>query len=184
MDSLWMDIRHDKEVAFEELFLHSNGFLFNYGMHFTRNKEQVLYAIQSLFVYIWEHRSSLSQPADVKNYLLKAFRNTLLRKNKPAIIDFTTPYFETSIEDKIIAKEDASTVQKLLTRALTQLSDRQKEIIFLRFYDKKTTDDIAEIMGITPKATYKLMARALQMMRKEMGVLHFLFWLTNIFLKK
>ncbi|MFT4204049.1 MAG: sigma-70 family RNA polymerase sigma factor [Chitinophagaceae bacterium] len=176
LELLWSNIRDGNGEALERLFHHTSQELFNYGMYFTRDRERVQHSIQSLFVYLWEHKTTLSQPVSVKNYLLKAFRNTLLKQSKPATIDFLTPSFEASTEYKIIAREEASLLKETLRKALSHLSNRQKEIVFLRFYEKKSTEEIAEIMEITPKATYKLLARALQVLRKEIGVVRFVWW--------
>lgn len=48
-----------------------------------------------------------------------------------------------------------------LSKAFSELTPRQFEAIFLRFYMNQSYEQVAESMGITVKATYKLMARSL-----------------------
>jgi len=58
--------------------------------------------------------------------------------------------------------------QKLID-ALNQLTPRQKEVIYLRYFEELDYEEIATIMDITIKATYKLRARGLDILRQIMN---------------
>ncbi|HEY1163964.1 MAG TPA: sigma factor-like helix-turn-helix DNA-binding protein, partial [Chitinophaga sp.] len=47
-----------------------------------------------------------------------------------------------------------------------QLSDRQQEIVFLRFYEGASYDEIADIMGISTNSAYKLLYKALESLQR------------------
>jgi RNA polymerase sigma factor (sigma-70 family) len=53
---------------------------------------------------------------------------------------------------------------------MNSLSARQKEVIYLRYFEELSYDEIASIMHISVKATYKLSARALDSLRQILNV--------------
>ena len=55
-----------------------------------------------------------------------------------------------------------------LEAALKLLTSRQLEAIFLRFYEGFTYEEVAEMLDITVKATYKIVARALAQLKENM----------------
>ncbi|RQP18677.1 MAG: sigma-70 family RNA polymerase sigma factor [Parapedobacter sp.] len=150
--------------------------LYNYGRNYTDEEELVEDAIQELFVRFWKNRANLTMPASLRNYLFKAFRNHLRDRIKASgryvTADFDERYpFEVviSAEETRIASEMDEAMRTRLTKAMEQLTARQKEAIFLRFYEGFSYEEIAHTMEITVKATYKLMARSIEAMRHEMG---------------
>ena len=75
-----------------------------------------------------------------------------------------------SVESEFIKKETHSSQAQQLLQALNQLTPRQKEVIFLRYFEELEYEEIAAIMDITVKATYKLTARGLEALRQILGV--------------
>jgi len=114
----------------------------------------------------------LGTPVNVKNYLYKAFRLLLFKDAKMIQQNITyeeSEYYDfdatLSIEDSTIEGENIQHVQERLQQKLNQLSPRQREAIFLKFYEGLNYDEIAEVMDISVKGSYKLMARALDSLR-------------------
>ena len=147
--------------------------LYNYGCKYTRNTELIEDAIQDLFVRFWKSRARLNEPPSLKNYLFKAFRNHMIDRLKVAgryvLDDLGGQYaFELvpSVEDDRVAMEKSAITKQKLSAAMVRLTDRQREAIFLRFYEEFSYLEIAEMMGITVKATYKLMARSIDVVRE------------------
>jgi RNA polymerase sigma factor (sigma-70 family) len=50
---------------------------------------------------------------------------------------------------------------------LKALTSRQKEAIFLRFYEGLSFEEVATVLHISVKATYKIMARSLESLRNN-----------------
>lgn len=150
--------------------------LFNYGCRFTSDTELVEDAIQDLFVRFWKNRANLKEPPSLRNYLFKAFRNhmqdRLKSQERYVIGGFDQDHsFEAvpSAEETQMASEEMATRTKRLKAVMSELTDRQREAIFLRFYEEFSYPEIAAMMGITVKATYKLMARSIDVMRNGLG---------------
>ncbi len=82
------------------------------------------------------------------------------------IVHVTHP-IEDSI-DQILIKDQADAELKILLRqALGQLTKRQREAIFLRFFGKMTFQEVADIMSMTLKSTYNLISKALDELQKH-----------------
>ena len=75
-------------------------------------------------------------------------------------------------DDDIITKDlEANVDRKLLTKALHQLSDREKQIMELRFGltngEEKTQKDVADMLGISQSYISRLEKRIIKRLRKE-----------------
>jgi RNA polymerase sporulation-specific sigma factor len=75
-------------------------------------------------------------------------------------------------EDDIITKDlEANVDRKLLTKALHQLSEREKQIMELRFGltngEEKTQKDVADMLGISQSYISRLEKRIIKRLRKE-----------------
>jgi RNA polymerase sigma factor (sigma-70 family) len=147
--------------------------IFNYGLKFTREDDLIDDSIQDLFIRIWQKRENLTVPDSVEYYLLKSFRNILFRKLsqkvKRAYSELDEAYVadaELSFEAQLILEEHSAETGEKLKKAWQQLPARQKEALYLRFYTDASYDDIADIMGISLKATYKTVFRGLEKLRE------------------
>ncbi|MGB3103867.1 RNA polymerase sigma factor [Sphingobacterium siyangense] len=166
------------EPSFKILFERYNQLLFNYGFKFTQDEAIIEDSIQELFVKLWCNRENLSTDVAVKNYLYKAFRRTLVKKVEQSLrrtevtnssVDYLPFTIELPHDLTIIRQERATKVRDRLDQALQQMTARQREIIHLRFFEELPYTDIAEIMGLSTKDTYKLYYRALDSLKKHFG---------------
>jgi len=140
----------------------------------TSDEQLIEDALQETFISIWKYRQTSSVPAMVKQYVYKVFRNQLLlilRKRPVTSYSGELPDFsvEISFDHKIIEGEDAVLLSNQVNIALSKLTSRQREIIYYRFYENLSFDEISGIMDMQTRATYKLLARALAAMKE---VLH------------
>lgn len=84
-------------------------------------------------------------------------------------MEFTPELISVSTrEDEIIRSESEKKVKKNLDAAMEDLSTRQKEAIYLKFYEKMEYGQISEIMSIKVPAVYKLISSGLQRMKKKL----------------
>lgn len=162
--------------VFEQVYNTFFNVLYNYGCKYTSDTELVEDAVQELFVRFWKNRATLNEPPSLKNYLFKAFRNHMNDRLKAAgryvVDDFGdhSPFeWVPSAEETHVVADGEEFRKKKLEKAMSKLTDRQREAIFLRFYEEFSYPDIADMMGITVKATYKLMARSIDTMRETLG---------------
>lgn len=186
-DLHWEAFKKGSATSFSHIYQTYSAGLYNYGSKFSADKDLIKECIQELFVQIWTKRNSISQPAHIKNYLYKSFRNLILKKagqlQKNHDFDETENYaFNVSlnIEEALIDGEKQKRITEQLQLTISRLTPRQREAIFLKFYEQLSYEEIAAIMGITVKATYKIMARSLDFLRdnlskEELMVLYLVF---------
>lgn len=159
------------EQAFEEMYLEYYKRFYVYGVKLTGVPELVEDAIHDIMIYIWEHRTTISEMKNPPGYFFTSFRNLLFKKLKQVKLTVEDQSIhtddETTPEKKMIEKETARNQKKQLERSFDELTPRQLEAVLLRFYHQMSYEEIAGIMNITTKATYKLMARALAVLKEK-----------------
>lgn len=173
----WLSFQQGSKRALAACYNDYADYLYNYGCKFTADTALVEDTIQDLFLKLWKNRENLGRPASVKNYLLKSLRGLLIRniqktqRHAPEMLDEENYVFllEGSPENIRISHEQAAFRSGQLNTALEQLTPRQREAIFLRFYEEMSYEDISDILSITTKATYKIMARALEALHDRLG---------------
>ncbi|MDQ3277769.1 MAG: sigma-70 family RNA polymerase sigma factor, partial [Bacteroidota bacterium] len=147
--------------------------LMAYGRKFTSEMSVIEDCIQELFVQFWIARNRLDGVQSIRSYLFVSFRHSLLK----ALEKLTRPEqdllhgeeagfsIEASIEQVMINRECLYESKVNLEAALEKLTGRQKEAVFLMFYEGMRYEEIAQVLQISTKATYKLMARAIGELR-------------------
>lgn len=173
----WQSFKAGNADAFEYLYRNYSSGLYNYGSKFSHDKELIKECIQDLFVGIWTRRDTLGNPVHLKNYLYKSFRHLIFKKafqlqNFESYDEAHDNYaFQASlnVEEAMIDGEHRINVSAQLNLAMAKLTARQREAVFLRFYEQLSYEEIAEVMDISVKASYKIMARALGFLKENLS---------------
>ncbi|MCO4293574.1 sigma-70 family RNA polymerase sigma factor [Solitalea sp. MAHUQ-68] len=178
---LWVAFKEGDLKAYEQIYTIYYRQLYNYAHKYTSDSDLVNDLIHDLFVKIWNNRISLNIPVSVRNYLFKSFRGHLfnhLRDTRHYSVGSTDDLEQVeafnlevkqSPEADVIDREKKNHVRILINNAIDHLTDRQKEAIYLKYYEGFSYPEIAEIMGLTQKGTYKLIARAISTLREHAG---------------
>ena len=172
-DQLWVDFQNGSEQAFTEIYNAFFRLLYNYGCKFTSDKDLVKDSIHDLFVKLWEKRCEVSIVTSLKYYLLKAMRHKMLdaleKKKKLSLgqenlseshFEFVLPY-----ESLLISHQLSQEQQARLLRAVNLLTPRQKEAIFLRYYNSMSYEEIAALMSLSVDSCYNLISKALHLIK-------------------
>ena len=83
-----------------------------------------------------------------------------LNDNYEFIIEF-------DVETSLIKVESSEEIKLKLQRILNNLPRRQKEILYLRFYEGMDQDRIAQVMGLNRQSVYNLLHEAINGLRKH-----------------
>jgi RNA polymerase sigma factor (sigma-70 family) len=166
-DILWDSFRQGNKKALAVLFERHYDVLYQYGFKICRDSERVNDSLQDLFIEIWQQR----QPTpllSMRAYLIKALRYKLIRAansdNRMAVLQDDL-YFEMSHESFLIQCEQDKANVAALTEQLEHLSPRQREIIFLRFYQHLSYREICEIMKIEYQVARNQLSQAIKKLR-------------------
>ncbi|MDO5524300.1 MAG: sigma-70 family RNA polymerase sigma factor, partial [Bacteroidia bacterium] len=83
-----------------------------------------------------------------------------------------------TIEDKLIDEEEQTRTENQITEMLDSLTERQREIVYLRYVQEYDYPEIAELLHISIHGCRKLLSKAMQNLREKYGPLIFLFLLS------
>lgn len=171
---LFAAIRDGEKKALSVLFLRHYDVLKHYGLRISPSPELVEECIQELFIYIFEAYGRLSDVKQIKAYLFSSLRRRMIekltreRRQKDAGMELPVlTAIQFSGEDLRIQEEGQQHIQQALTQALGELSWRQKEAIYLRYYNGLRTKEIAEIMGVANQTILNTLYQALKKIRKN-----------------
>jgi len=176
---IWDKFLEGNANAFEILYERNISHLANYGRRMCQDKELVKDAIQDVYVDLWRNRSNLSRTDSIKYYLLKALRRNLVKKivavkNTEVMKrseNLVLETFETSHDFTLMALEIESEKIHQVRDLLNGLPARQKEAIYLRFYNDLNFTQISDIMGINQQSAYNMVFRAIESLREKVSSL-------------
>lgn len=149
--------------------------LFRYGLRFTSNSEIIKDCIQEVFTTLYKNRNNLIIPDNIKVYLLVSLKNCLIRTlykesfyegEMPENIRFT---LEPTVEEIFIDNEQHANQQKKIKEILALLSPRQKEIIYYRYIQELSMDEICILMDLNYQSAQNLIQRSLKKIRTNYG---------------
>jgi RNA polymerase sigma-70 factor (ECF subfamily) len=128
--------------------------------------------VQDVFIHVWEHRQSLIVRGSLSVYLHVAIRNRAYKHlrhdkvverhaetsaNDPTSAG-TSALWPSPVNDPMAALA-ATEADRALLQALQGLSERDREILVLRWRDGWGFDDIAQLIGITSVAARTVVLR-------------------------
>jgi RNA polymerase sigma factor (sigma-70 family) len=188
--SLWREFQNGNKAAYSFIYEQYSDNLYNYGMQLVKNSDLVEDAIQDIFINLWRCRKNLTRVKSIKFYLLTCLRREIIKKIKKEnrfISDYNPSdqksfqfTFNRCIEDDMIEEEASLEKQEKLHRILLSLSKRQREIIYLKFYEDLSYSQIAEHLRLDLKYTYNVASTAFGLIRKHfVSPLCCILWLFN-----
>lgn len=176
-DLLWGSFLDGSRSAFQEIYSKFYQNLYSYGMRKLNHAELVRDCIQDLFITLWTNRNNLSRTTNIKFYLLASLRNQLIKvaaadgKWQKVEISSTDDFrIQFNPELEYIRKENLSQKAKILIEALDKLTARQKEVLYLRYFEELNYEQIADLLNLTVKGVYKLNYRAIDAMKLILNV--------------
>ena len=171
--ALWTAYRGGSREALDLILEKYTRLLLAYGSRITKDHFLIEDCIQDIFVELWYKREVISETDNIKLYLLKSLRRKIIRaltvKNRIPVQSLDDDYedeLEFSAEFNLIQDEVFNDRRKQLKEGLAQLSKRQREAVYLKFYEHFDYNEISEAMNLTVKSTYKLIGKAIETLRK------------------
>jgi RNA polymerase sigma factor (sigma-70 family) len=169
----WHRLLRGDVTALEDLMEAHSRLLFRYGRKFSTDADLVKDCIQDLYLDLWERRDHLRPDVRVKPYLMVALRRRIHRQaQRQASLDGTPepdllPLVDFSVEEKYIEDEATLTRAQALHALLKSLPTRQKEAVYLRFFEDLDREEIAQTMGVAPQSVSNLLQEALRKLRAQ-----------------
>jgi RNA polymerase sigma factor (sigma-70 family) len=172
---LWAAFRGGNLEALAVLFEAHYAALFSYGLKLTGDEEMVKDGIQQLFQKLLQRPGQVAAVQLVKAYFFTALRRhlgdeTKRRRRSFSLLNAYADPFEVtySHEEFLIAQQSDAAQQARLMGALNRLSQRQREALYLKFFDGFSYEHIAEVMALNTQSVRNLVFNALKALRSSM----------------
>ena len=178
-DALWQSFvggsLSGSQVVFGQLIEQHYKPLLSYGTKLSKDADFVKDCIHDLFIVIWQKRLNLTEVKSPRFYLLGALRNQIFKeRNKHKWLreaeEIGEGYdleVEFAIEQHIIVQETSEENHLKIKDLLTKITKRQREAIYLRFYQDLEYAEIAEIMSVTTHSVVNLIYEAVKQLRQN-----------------
>ena len=170
---LWTQIREGSYEAFTLLYTKHIDGLLQYGYKITSDITLLKDVLQDLFMNFWIKRDTLPEVDQVNYYLIRSFRNNLIRAIKKTNSVDTETLNEWLKEIEIYEDEENEWIierRKKIAQLIDILPDRQKEVIHLKYYQNFDNKQISEILDINYQSVSNLLFRALNSIREKFAV--------------
>ncbi|MBD2753704.1 RNA polymerase sigma factor [Spirosoma validum] len=174
---LWEEYRAGDMYALAKLMQSYYADLFHWGLRLHADREFVKDCIQEMFVNLWKMQQSIRPVDNVRSYLLVVLKTRILRE----LSSKHTTYQSTLSDDYSFSVEFAADVHLIdeenelyqirkLEQVINHLPDRQKELIYLRFYQNLSFEQIEDVMHLGRQSVYNLLQKSLNSLRKHWAV--------------
>jgi len=169
---LWEQYRTGDLYALAQIMQVHYADLFHWGLRLCDEREFVKDCIQDVFLSLHRQHKKIGQVANVRSYLLAVLKSRILRelsqkhiRNKTHLTDEYSFSVEFAADLQLIERESEFMNITRLHELLGELPSRQKEIIYLRFYQNLSFEQIAEVMNLGKQSVYNLMQKSLKSLR-------------------
>ncbi len=169
---IWENFKAGDKSALNYVYFQYFHPMFQYGIRFKDDPEFIKDCIQDVFLKLIQAGDKLSPTENIRFYLLRALKNAIFKqieKNKRIeLVEFVPLKFDAPfiLEEELAEKENVSNKEVALLNALKQLSDRQREIIYLRYECSMEYEQICDIMQLKSDSARKLLFRAIKSLRE------------------
>jgi len=168
---IWNLFRSGSDSAFDFIYQKYFNKLYNYGCQFTKDQSLVEDTLQDLFIELKRRCEYLSQTDKILPYLYSAFRRKIIRGRSNLgmfkELDSEYPFPITSGADELIINDEEEKANQLrIQKALNELPENYREIIYLFYYENLSYEEIREIQGFENiKSARNLLYKALNKLR-------------------
>lgn len=162
------ELRNKNRNVFEYLFK-------EYYAPLTRFAEGILFdpflsedVVQNLFLYVWDHSEQIEINSSIKAYLYQSVKNRCLNRLKSIHVQDKNNWLFT---EGILNSQDTNfeiehKADMNVQRALKELSEQQREIIQLKYFENQRLIEIAKVLDVSINTVKTQLLRAKDKLRK------------------
>lgn len=178
----WQQLKDGDRRGLEGLYTKFSRELFRYGMAVESDRNLIKDCIQELFIDLWKYRKTLKYTDNVKVYLCKSLSNRIFRelhlekrRREQNPLDIHESLY--GLDRQQIWEEDnpLDEQKNRLRTALVNLPVRQRKIIQLVFFEKLSSEEVSEKMGIGVQSVYTLTWKAITRLKQSFLLIVLLF---------
>lgn len=133
-----------------------------------KDEDEAADAVQETFAMLWQQHKKLDGIANVEGYCMRTLRYRcvdVLRKRLP----MQSLDEEMEISDEAILEESRRLEERSqkAEQLLSELSDRERELVTLRYIEALPTEQIAQRLKLTDSNIYTILSRAIHKMKER-----------------
>lgn len=171
-EKLWLKFLEGDKKSLAIIFKAFYEELFNYGRKLTGSASTSEDCLQELFFKLWKNRQGIQEVGNLKAYLFTSFRHVVYDNLKwfnqgifaeKSIEDIFVVEF--SIEDILIKDQVDVEIREMLLKAINDLSSRQKEALYLRYFEGLDFNTISKIMEVNVQSARNYIHRGILALR-------------------
>lgn len=182
---LLLQIAGGDEAAFRQLFEQYRERLFTFAITLTHSIVDAEEIVQDIFLKLWESRDTLPAIDHPEKYIYTMTRNRTLDhlarvgRNRKLVQQVWTNISQSDngTEELLNARES----QKLINKAVDQLSERKQQVFRLSKKEGYSLDEIAQELGLSKQTVKNTLAEALKQIKSYLSghseLLAILFWI-------
>jgi RNA polymerase sigma-70 factor, ECF subfamily len=173
--SLAQGVKDSDRQSFDTLFRTLYAPLVRYSYRYTLEKASACDIVQDAFVKLWQSRDRINPEQSIQAYLYQIVRNlslNLLRDRKPEQQepDMELYILESDEYEQTMDDYDPSELSidiDLVKQWVSQLPDRQREVIQLSRFDGLDHEEIAQVMSISSRTVNNHIVAAIRTLRSR-----------------
>jgi RNA polymerase sigma-70 factor, ECF subfamily len=153
--------------ALEELFRQQYEPLCRFAERYLRDRAGSEDLVQDLFAALWARRSRLDIRGSLRAYLFASVRNRALNVRKHQLVERDWEQDEAAPEVRVLHRtpRDERELDARVRGAITNLPERCRAVMQLRWHEQLSYSEIATILGISVKGVEIQLARGLRALR-------------------
>jgi len=180
---LWRKLKGGDKNSLREIYDLQVEYLLQYALRITRDEALIQDCVHDLFVEIWNRRAKLGETTAIRPYLIVALRRKLIKHlQKGNKVEELSDHLDFDLvpgaEDLLIQGEAAEEQKGMIKSAMDQLSERQREAIFLKYYEEMDYQEVADAMNINYQSVRNLIFKGMKKLRE---ILVMIIWVIIFF---
>jgi RNA polymerase sigma factor (sigma-70 family) len=176
IDSLILNaLKEDDDKPLNHLFEFYYNRLYRAGLRWCADGSLTEECIQDVFLDLWLYRQSLGTILSLENYLKISLRRRIFKKLKQIDPLSNSANFDFEMTPSILSTESYETIliqqqtddlsKQRLLNALETLTQKQRDIIHLKYFETLSYKDIADKTGVEIGTLYKLLHDAVKKLK-------------------
>lgn len=159
------------EPAFKRIYTHYYHYLSYIGNKKGFNALSVQDTINELFLYIWENSHRMLHVKNHHNYIITSFLRKLYKDDNiqtediSGLIDLPESLTVPSAETIHIYNNNSAVYTEALLKVVNQLPERQRLMIYQKFYLSLSYNEIAETNNVSVNTVYNTIYKAISNLR-------------------
>lgn len=160
-------IKSEGEDDFYTIYSHYHHYLSFIGGKRGFSEDVIKDAINDVFLYLWESRTSLQNVINFHSYIItcflrKLYRKTLISPNELSGIQYVTgSELSPSVEEEYIRNGTDGTVKQIVKDHVGQLAVKQRRMVYQKYYLGLSYQEIAATNKVSVHTVYNTIYKAI-----------------------